>query len=180
MSPHVSFGYETMSSPLGELSIVEGPEGVVAIELSASPSARLRRRFTRHFGKVELAPRRGRAARQLAEYFAGRRRRFGLPLDLRLVTPFQQRVLRALMDVPYGEIVSYGELAQRVGRPGAARAVGVVMRNNPLPIVVPCHRVAAADGSLGGFSAGLENKRRLHALEGVEARPGGWAPKTRR
>jgi methylated-DNA-[protein]-cysteine S-methyltransferase len=167
--------WETVHSPLGELTVVEGPRGIVAIELRGSPSSGLRRRLARAFGNpswVESA--RCAAGRQLAEYFAGQRQRFELPVDLCLASPFHRRVLQELGRVPFGRVLSYGELARRVGRPGAARAVGGAMRKNPIPIVVPCHRVAAADGSLGGFSAGLEAKRRLHALEGVPPRSGGW------
>lgn len=105
------------------------------------------------------------AAAQLTDWLAGRRRGFDLPLDLEGHPPFRRRVLEALTDVPHGTVVSYGELARRVGRPGAARAVGGACAANPLLIVVPCHRVVAADGGLGGFRAGLPVKRRLLELE---------------
>lgn len=105
-----------------------------------------------------------RAAAQLAEYFAGTRRRFELPLDP-AGTAFQLRVWRALACVPYGSVVSYGELARRIGQPQACRAVGLANGANPLPIIVPCHRVIGADGSLTGFGGGLESKRSLLALE---------------
>jgi len=105
-----------------------------------------------------------RAAAQFEEYFAGARRRFELPLDP-AGTAFQLRVWRALASVPYGSVVSYGELARRIGQPQACRAVGLANGANPLPIIVPCHRVIGADGSLTGFGGGLEVKRRLLALE---------------
>lgn len=108
--------------------------------------------------------------RQLGEYFEGRRRAFSLPLALS-GTPFQKRVYEALREVPYGTTVSYGELAKKIGRPGAARAVGGANRQNPLPIVIPCHRVIGADGGLTGFGGGLAIKRRLLALEGVPLPP---------
>jgi methylated-DNA-[protein]-cysteine S-methyltransferase len=108
-------------------------------------------------------------AAELDEYFGGRRRRFTVPLDLDGVTaPFRRRVLETLhRDVGYGETVSYGELAVMAGRPGAARAVGSTMATNPVPIVVPCHRVLAAGGAIGGSGAGLDTKRALLAIEGV-------------
>lgn len=106
----------------------------------------------------------GEAWRQLAEYFAGRRREFELPLELR-GTAFQERVWRALLSVPYGETVSYTELARAVGAPTAARAVGAAVGRNPLPIVVPCHRVIGAAGDLRGFASGLARKRWLLQAE---------------
>ena len=100
------------------------------------------------------------AAAQLEEYFAGRRRAFDLPLDL-VGTPFQLQAWRALAEIPYGETVSYGEQARRLGRPDAARAVGAANGRNPLSIVLPCHRVVGTDGSLTGYGGGLETKRWL-------------------
>lgn len=115
----------------------------------------------------ELAPRRlASAVVQLDEYFAGTRRVFDLPLAPG-GTPFQRRVWAALAAIPYGETVSYGELAQRLGMPGGSRAVGLANGANPLPVVVPCHRVIGADGSLTGFGGGLDLKRRLLELEGA-------------
>jgi methylated-DNA-[protein]-cysteine S-methyltransferase len=106
------------------------------------------------------------ALRQLEEYFAGTRRSFSLALAPR-GTPFQLSVWRALQAIPYGETLSYGELARRIELPGAARAVGLANGANPLPIIVPCHRVIGADGSLTGFGGGLPIKRALLALEGA-------------
>ena len=101
---------------------------------------------------------------QLLEYFEGKRTAFDLPLDLR-GTPFQLEVWRALLAIPYGETRSYAEIARAVGRPAAVRAVGAANGANPIAIVVPCHRVIAADGSLGGYGGGLELKARLLAME---------------
>jgi methylated-DNA-[protein]-cysteine S-methyltransferase len=106
----------------------------------------------------------GEAARQLREYFAGKRAEF----DLRLApegTSFQRSVWRQLQEIPYGETISYGELARRIGNPKASRAVGSANGANPLPIVIPCHRVIAGDGTLGGFGGGLPTKQTLLALE---------------
>lgn len=104
----------------------------------------------------------------LEQYFSGAVVSFSdIPLDFRVGTPFQKRVWRNTASIPYGESVSYGELAQRLNRPGAARAVGTALGENPVCIVVPCHRVLAAGNGLGGFSAGLHWKRRLLTLEGI-------------
>lgn len=109
-----------------------------------------------------------RAAEQLDEYFAGERRVFTLPLAPQ-GTAFQLAVWKALADIPYGETITYGELAARVGRPAASRAVGQANGANPIPIVYPCHRVVASGGRLGGYGGGLDVKRRLLALEGSAA-----------
>jgi len=106
----------------------------------------------------------GQAVRQLHEYFSGRRRDFDLPLAFE-GTKFQKSVWRQLQEIPYGETISYGELAKRVGNPKAPRAVGSANGKNPIPIVVPCHRVIAAGGKLGGFGGGLSTKQALLDLE---------------
>jgi methylated-DNA-[protein]-cysteine S-methyltransferase len=110
------------------------------------------------------------AIAQLEEYFAGERRDFSLPLPLE-GTPFQTTVWSALRTIPYGATVSYGELARRIGRPSASRAVGAANGANPLPIILPCHRVIGADRSLTGFGGGLETKRFLLAFEAGVASP---------
>jgi len=107
------------------------------------------------------------AASQLEEYLSGARTAFTLPLCPR-GTPFQLSVWHALADIPYGQTVTYGELARRVGRPGAARAVGQANGANPLPVVLPCHRVVASGGRLGGYGGGVALKRRLLELEGAD------------
>jgi methylated-DNA-[protein]-cysteine S-methyltransferase len=108
------------------------------------------------------------ATAQLDEYFAGQRRGFELQLDL-AGTPFQQRVWEALRAIPYGTTISYGELARTIGRSDRVRAVGAAVGRTPVPIIVPCHRVIGADGSLTGYGGGLERKRALLALEGASA-----------
>lgn len=107
------------------------------------------------------------AAGQLAEYFAGKRREFTLELAP-FGTDFQLRVWRALCKIPYGAVRNYADIARAIGQPGAARAVGQANGCNPLPIVIPCHRVIASDGTIGGYSGGLAIKHRLLALEGSE------------
>ena len=106
------------------------------------------------------------AVRQLDEYFTGKRRDFNLPLALR-GTPFQEQVWQALTEIPYGATWSYGQLAERIGNPRAVRAVGLANGRNPISILVPCHRVIGADGSLTGYGGGLERKRWLLAHEGL-------------
>jgi methylated-DNA-[protein]-cysteine S-methyltransferase len=97
-----------------------------------------------------------------------------VPVDLSLVSGFRREALEILRGVPFGTMISYGELARRMRRPLAARAVGGALRANPIAIIVPCHRVAASDGTLGGFSGGLDVKRKLLENEGIEALSGGW------
>jgi len=113
-----------------------------------------------------------RAVEQLAEYFAGRRQVFDVPLAPAWGTPFQRRVWQETARIPYGETRSYGALARSLGDEGAARAVGQALGRNPLPIFIPCHRVVAAAGQLGGYTGGLEIKRALLALEGALPRRG--------
>ena len=108
-------------------------------------------------------------AAQLGEYFAGARRNFDVPLAPQ-GTPFQQRVWRALLDIPYGETISYGELAARIGQRTASRAVGLANGSNPISIVIPCHRVIGANGNLTGYGGGLPVKQQLLALERGERR----------
>ena len=111
------------------------------------------------------------ARAQFAEYFAGQRTEFDLPLDRATGTGFQRRVWRALGEIPYGETISYGELARRIGQPAAVRAVGLANGRNPLSIVVPCHRVVGTGGKLTGYGGGLDRKRHLLDLE-ARVRPG--------
>lgn len=110
-------------------------------------------------------------ARELREYFSGRRRAFTSPVDLAGEPPFRRRVLEALCRVPFGATTTYGELARATGSPKAARAVGQAVGANPVPVVVPCHRVLAADGRIGGFGLGLDAKRKLLEIEGVGIAP---------
>lgn len=106
------------------------------------------------------------AERQIREYFAGERSEFDLPVDLSALTDFERHVLEAARRIPYGEAIPYAELARRIARPGAARAVGNALGRNPVAIVVPCHRVVRSDGGLGGYSGGPEFKERLLTMEG--------------
>ena len=151
--------YTRTESPLGELLLVGDERGLHALRLQEGRRpGRIRPEWVeseRPFGEV-LA--------QLAEYFEGRRREFDLPLAPS-GTPFQLRVWSALRKIPYGRTASYGEIARKVGVPSAPRAVGVANGLNPIGIIVPCHRVIGADGSLTGYGGGLERKRLLLDLE---------------
>ena len=173
-APQQTLWFDRLESPVGPLfAAVDGDGALVRLTFldAADPDAAEaaeRRRLAAAAGvEPQPSPERCRAAaEQLAEYFAGRRRAFDLPLAPR-GTAFQRAVWEELVRVPYGRTVSYGELAARLGRPGASRAVGGANNKNPLPIVVPCHRVIGADGSLTGYGGGIDKKRTLLALEGV-------------
>lgn len=161
--------WTTIDSPIGELLLVGSPEGVVRIAFECEDLDDVRRNISDRTGEqLEPGPL-GQAEKQLAEYFAGQRREFNLPLDWRLSTGFRAQVQRALTGIAYGETQTYGQLAQRVGSPTAVRAVGSGCATNPLPIVVPCHRVLRSDGSLGGYRGGSEIKQYLLELESGNA-----------
>ncbi len=154
-------------TPVGRVMVAVSDRGVCHVGMGRSASvAELRRRFPG--ARVRRDRARTAAAReQLREYFAGTRRVFTVPVDWRAVeSPFRRRVLQACARVPAGATVTYGELARAVGSPGAARAVGGAMATNPVPIIVPCHRVCATTG-LGGFTGGLDRKRTLLRHEGA-------------
>lgn len=112
-------------------------------------------------GRAALDP----VARELDEYFAGRRRAFDLPLDLALMGGFGRRVLQAASAIPYGQVATYREVAERAGNPGASRAAGNALGANPIPVVIPCHRVVRSGGGLGGYTGGLQRKQHLLAIE---------------
>lgn len=160
--------FDLTDSPVGPLLLAATPGGLCRIAYDPEPETALEE-LARDFGaRVLRSPRPlAPARRELEEYFEGRRRDFGLPLDLRPVPAFQRLVLRELARVPYGSTATYGSLAERLGKPRAARAVGGALNRNPLPIVLPCHRVVGAGGGLVGYGGGLERKRALLALEGV-------------
>lgn len=165
-----------MDTPVGPLLVAGTDEGLVNVSFLADEAVvrRAVATMTRRLGDapVEDAARLGPAVAQFDAYFAGTLREFTLDLDWSLITGFARRVLRELATgVPYGAVVGYQDLADRVGEPGAARAVGSAMGANPLPVVVPCHRVVESDGGIGGFGGGLEIKRSLLALEGVLPAP---------
>ena len=162
----VDVRYDVVDSPVGELFVAATGRGLCRI--SYWPDG-MEDALARTFGpRVLRSPKPAEGAlRQLDEYFAGRRRAFELPVDLRLARDFGRAVLEELAHVAYGDVTTYGTLAAKVGRPRAARAVGMVMNRNPVPIVLPCHRVVGASGSLVGYAGGLDRKRALLELEGA-------------
>lgn len=158
----------TIDSPVGPLLLAASDAGLHAIGFPAAKHPARRAPDWREGAHPLLHE----AQRQLGEYFDGRRRGFDLPLAP-AGTDFQRQVWRALATIPYGATISYAQLAARVGNPKAMRAVGAANGRNPLPIVLPCHRVIGADGSLTGFGGGLDTKRFLLELEGVLPRAAG-------
>ena len=152
----ITTAWAVHETPIGPLTLHRGPRGLTRLDFPNRGPAR--DETARDPGALEAA------AAQLDEYFAGRRTAFDLPLHLD-GTPFQRRVWAALREIPYGTTVTYTELARAVGRPDIVRAVGAAVGRTPVPIVVPCHRVVGADGSLTGYGGGLQRKRALLDLE---------------
>jgi methylated-DNA-[protein]-cysteine S-methyltransferase len=166
----LDLAYDLVDSPLGELFVGVSDRGLCVISYEADPERQLER-LARGFGSRVLRSARpvDPTRRQLHEYFEGERRRFDLDVDLRLTRDFGRAVLGELARVPFGEVTTYGALAAKAGKPRAARAVGTIMNRNPIPIVLPCHRVVGASGSLVGYGGGLERKQALLELEGALA-----------
>jgi methylated-DNA-[protein]-cysteine S-methyltransferase len=159
----VDVRYDVVASPVGDLHVAATGRGLCRISYQGDD---LEDRLAHGFGVRVLRSPLDEVRRELDEYFEGRRREFDLPLDLR-VAEFPAAVLHELARVPYGQTDTYGKLAARAGRPRAARAVGTIMNRNPIPIVLPCHRIVGANGALTGYAGGLEVKRRLLELEGA-------------
>ena len=149
-----------IASPVGKLRLVASEKGLVAIDVRSNTA------------QVETSQNASAQAilkktkQQLDQYFAGKRTSFDVALDL-VGTEFQVKAWRALCRIPFGKTISYGQQAANIKKPKAFRAVGSANGKNPIPIIVPCHRVVASDGSLGGYSLGLKMKKQLLALEGV-------------
>jgi methylated-DNA-[protein]-cysteine S-methyltransferase len=161
--------YTTTDSPFGKLLLAATPRGVVTVGLpSQDQDALLEGLATRISPRVLEAPATlDPARRELDLYFEGRLREFDLPLDWQLSRAFRRRALRAVARVPYGETRSYSEIARSAGSPRAVRAAGTACGANPMPIVVPCHRVLRSGGALGGYGGGLPMKEALLRLEGA-------------
>jgi len=164
----LDLGFDVVESPIGPLLVAASDRGLASISFDAEPEAQLERLARIAGPRVLRSPRSiDDARRELDEYFEGRRQAFDLSLDLRSLPPFTTSVLHELAKVPYGETTTYGALAAQVGRPRASRAVGTVMNRNRIPIVLPCHRVVGATGSLVGYAGGLDRKTQLLELEGA-------------
>jgi methylated-DNA-[protein]-cysteine S-methyltransferase len=161
--------YASMDSPLGELLVATTPRGLVRLAyLEEAPESVLDELATRVSPRMLRAPERTDAVRhELEAYFAGSLHDFATPVDWSLVRGFAVDVLRATALVPFGEVTTYREVAGAAGSPRAARAAGNALGSNPIPIVVPCHRVVHAGGGLGGYTGGLDRKRWLLSLEGA-------------
>ena len=164
----VDVGFDVIDSPIGPLLVAASGEGLAAISFRTDLEEHLDR-LARIAGPRVLRSAKSidPARRELDEYFEGERHAFDLSLDLRGLPPFTVSVLNELARVPYGETTTYGALAERVGRPRAARAVGTVMNRNRIPIVLPCHRVVGSSGDLTGYAGGLDVKLALLELEGA-------------
>ncbi len=156
--------YSRMESPIGPLVIGVSDDGLALIEWDRGDFPESRLAKTAHWEESE--ERTAQARRELREYFSGKRRIFDVKLDLR-GTEFQKKCWRALLKIPYGQTRTYAQIAKAVGCPRGFRAVGMANHDNPVPIIVPCHRVLASDGTLGGYGGGLEVKRKLLELEGA-------------
>jgi methylated-DNA-[protein]-cysteine S-methyltransferase len=161
--------YGSYESPLGPLTVVVTPRGLVRLSYPGEGiDAQLEELAARVSPRILAAPARTDAVRrQLDDYFAGRLRSFAVPIDWRLVRGFAGSVLRATARIPFGRVSTYREIAAEAGSPNAYRAAGNALGSNPVPIVVPCHRVLHAGGGLGGYTGGLDRKRYLLRLEGV-------------
>jgi methylated-DNA-[protein]-cysteine S-methyltransferase len=162
----VDVAWTEYPSPVGTLVLAATPDGLVTISYQDADEVtdRLAAKLS---PRVVAYPRRlDDVRRQLDEYFAGRLRRFHVDLDWRLATPFQREVLGVVRQVGFGEVTTYHDVAKAIGRPTASRAAGGANARNPLPIVVPCHRVIGSDGSLTGYGGGVRNKAYLLEMEG--------------
>ncbi len=165
----LDIAYRTIDSPIGTLLLATTEQGMLRVAFEREGLDSVLDGLARDVSpRVLRAP--GRlddAARELDEYFSSRRRSFDLPLDLRLARGFRRTVLERLTDIGYGRTASYGQVAEAAGNPRAARAVGSACRTNPLPLIVPCHRVVRSDGTIGEYLGGVEAKRLLLSMEAV-------------
>jgi methylated-DNA-[protein]-cysteine S-methyltransferase len=162
-------GYASVDSPFGTLLLAATKRGLVRLAFPEEDVDGVLERIALRVSPRILEARStlDPARRELDEYFAGERKRFDLPLDWTLVGPFGRRVLRAASNIPSGRVLSYAQVAAKAGTPRASRAAGNALGANPIPIVVPCHRVLRSGGALGGYGGGLDRKRFLLELEGA-------------
>jgi len=164
----VDAAFDVVDSPVGPLLVAATDRGILRISFDADPEHSLDHLARAAGRRVLRSPHAiDPVRRELDEYFEQRRKSFDLTVDLRGTTPFTVQVLGELALVPYGQTATYGDLAARVGRPRAARAIGMVMNHNPIPIVLPCHRIVGSNGSLTGYGGGLDRKELLLRLEGA-------------
>jgi methylated-DNA-[protein]-cysteine S-methyltransferase len=171
-APPAAILYSSAVLPIGRVWMARTDRGVISVRLRSSTGGAFLSGLREMLRGRQIAPRRDDASleevrRQLGQYFEGTRREFSLPVDLHLLTAFQRRVLEATAQIPFGKVVPYGAIAGAIGKPGASRAVGNALGSNPVPILIPCHRVVASGGRIGGFTGGLGLKRKLLEVEGV-------------
>jgi methylated-DNA-[protein]-cysteine S-methyltransferase len=155
-------------SPLGTIYLARNAAGLCKLDFGVTEAAFIERLdpvARTEYNEEALAP----AITQLQEYFAGKRRRFDVPVDFSQMTPFQQNVLQTAVTIPAGKVLTYGQMARTIGKPRASRAVGQALGSNPVPIIVPCHRIIGSDGSMTGYSGGggVASKKWLLRLEGA-------------
>jgi methylated-DNA-[protein]-cysteine S-methyltransferase len=166
----VDVAFERHDSPLGTLFVGATRDGLVRVGLPSEDEDDVLQQLAERVSPRVLRASRDsltQTRRELDEYFDRRRRAFGVPLDWRLTSGFRRDVLRATAEIPYGHTASYRDVATSAGSPGAVRAAGTALATNPLPIVVPCHRVLKSDGALGSYRGGAEAKATLLGLEGA-------------
>jgi len=171
----IRIAIDSCQTAWGWVGIASSPNGLLALTLPQPTQERALEPLLERWGESPGYddPRLDGLKKKLQRYFEGQRVVFDEPLDLAGATSFQRRVWLAVRDIPYGETRSYADIARQIGSPRAARAVGQAMAANPVPIVVPCHRVVGSDGGLGGFGSGLNLKRRLLEMEGTLKRTTG-------
>jgi methylated-DNA-[protein]-cysteine S-methyltransferase len=160
--------YAGMEGPIGDIWMAVTDKGLMRVSFAQDETSFITEIHERT--RAEVLPsseKLGRIVAELREYFSGTRSRFDFDIDLSLVTPFQRRVLQAAAGIPIGQVITYGELAGRIGQPQACRAVGQALGRNPIPVVIPCHRIVGGGGGIGGYTGGLHIKRKLLELEGV-------------
>jgi len=164
----VDVAVATMDSPVGELFVAVTRKGLVAVAFEDEPREEVLERLVSRVSPrvLEAAAPTDTARHELEEYFRAERQAFDLGIDRRLIGDFAWQVLRATSRVGFGELATYGQIAERIRRPKAARAVGRALGSNPIPIVIPCHRIVGASGSLTGYAGGLPRKQTLLRLEG--------------
>ena len=163
--------YEWIDAPFGKVFLAKTERGLCRVSFRRKEDDLVddleKRELLPEKGAGELDPER----RQLDEYFEGKRRHFEFPVDIRWGTPFQRKVLEAANEIPFGHCECYTDVAERIGHPKAQRAVGNALGQNPVAIVIPCHRVVASGGRLGGYTGGLDIKRTLMSIEGIQVEP---------
>ena len=154
------------TSPLGPIWVAVSDDGLVAVEVSADQEALNSELSRLGYDQIEIDQQKIAAAlREIREYLDGERKAFDMQIDWSVLTPFQERALRATYEIPYGGVKTYGEIAQQLGNPRGARAVGRAEATNPMPLVIPCHRVIGSDGGLHGYGAGEGLKTKAWLLE---------------